>query len=40
MAFFMEVPNGPATLAVLSCPFLTAKGTEAVFADLWETQWT
>ncbi len=32
MAFLMEVPNGPATLAVLSCPFPTANGTEAVFA--------
>ena len=32
MAFLMEVPNGPATLSVLSCPFPTAKGTEAVFA--------
>jgi hypothetical protein len=32
MAFLMEVPNGPATLAILSCPFQTAKGTEAVFA--------
>ena len=27
----MEVPNGPATLTVLSCPFPTVKGTEAVF---------
>ncbi|KAI2499606.1 hypothetical protein MHU86_14901 [Fragilaria crotonensis] len=32
MAFLMDVPNGPATLAILSCPFPTAKGTEAVFA--------
>jgi hypothetical protein len=32
MAFLMEVPNGPATLAVLSRPFPTANGTEAVFA--------
>jgi hypothetical protein len=32
MAFLMQVPQGPATLAVLSCPFPTAKGTEAVFA--------
>ena len=33
MAFLMmEVPNGPATLAVLPCPFPTANGTEAVLA--------
>ena len=32
MAFLMEKPTGPASLAVLSCPFPTAKGTEAVFA--------
>ena len=32
MAFLMEMPTGPASLAVLSCLFPTAKGTEAVFA--------
>ena len=32
MAFQMENPTGPASLTVLSCPFPTAKRTEAVFA--------
>ena len=32
MAFLMEVPGRAAQLAVLSCPFPTTKGTEAVFA--------
>ena len=32
MAFMMEVPGRSAQLAVLSCPFPTTKGTEAVFA--------
>ena len=32
MAFMMEVPGRSAQLAVLSCPFSTTKGTEAVFA--------
>ena len=32
MAFQMEKPTGPASLTVLSCPFPTAKRTEAVFA--------
>ena len=32
MTFLMEIPNGPATLAVLSCPFPTANGAEEVFA--------
>ena len=32
MTFMMEVPGRSAQLAVLSCPFPTTKGTEAVFA--------
>ena len=32
MAFLMEAPNGPAALAILSCPFPTAKRSEAIFA--------
>ena len=32
MAFMMEVPGRSAQLAVLSCPFPTTKGTDAVFA--------
>ena len=32
VAFFLEVPGASPTLAVLSCPFPTAVGTDAVFA--------
>ena len=32
MAFLLKVPGATPTLAVLSCPFPTAKGTEAIFA--------
>ncbi|KAI2496611.1 hypothetical protein MHU86_17870 [Fragilaria crotonensis] len=39
MAFLMDVPNGSPTLTVLSCPFPTAKGTDAVFAGSSGTRW-
>ena len=32
MAFLLHVPNATPTLAVLSCPFPTADGTDAIFA--------
>jgi hypothetical protein len=32
VAFFLDNPNATPTLAVLSCPFPTAMGTEAIFA--------